>query len=334
VNGVLPVRIAGLGAYLPATVETNDDLAAVLDTSDDWIRARTGIRQRHVAAPDEATSDLAVEAGRKALADAGVDAADLGAVLVATTTPDHPVPGTAPIVASALGTSAAAFDLDAACSGFVTGLRVGGALAATGAGPVLVVGAETMTRLVDPEDRAVRILFGDGAAAVVLVPDADAQLGPFDAGSDGTDPSVLHCVAGGSRFPLDPGSDGDRFLRMRGGDVYRHAVAHLVASSQAVLDRAGIDVEDVDLFIGHQANVRILDAVTGRLGLDPARSHVTIDRHANTSAASVALALADARDAGRLTPGALVLLTAFGAGLTWASCLLRWDGRDAGEVTT
>jgi 3-oxoacyl-[acyl-carrier-protein] synthase III len=334
VNGVLPVRIAGLGAYLPAQVETNDDLAAVLDTSDAWIQARTGIRQRHVAAPDEATSDLAVEAGRKALADAGVDPADLGAVVVATTTPDHPVPATAPIVASALGTTAAAVDLDAACSGFVTGLRVGGALAATGAGPVLLIGAETMTRLVDPTDRAVRILFGDGAAAVVLVPDADAQLGPFDVGSDGTDPSVLHCVAGGSRTPLDPGSDADRYLRMRGGDVYRHAVAHLVASSQTVLDRAGLVVDDVDLFIGHQANVRILDAVTGRLGLDPARSHVTIDRHANTSAASVALALADARDAGRLTPGALVLLSAFGAGLTWASCLLRWDGRADEEVVS
>jgi 3-oxoacyl-[acyl-carrier-protein] synthase III len=333
VTGVLPVRLAGLGAYLPDRVETNDDLAAVLDTSDAWIRARTGIAQRHVAAPDQATSDLAVEAGRKALADAGVDAADLGAVLVATTTPDHPVPATAPIVAAALGTRAAAVDLDAACSGFVTGLQVGGAMVATGTGPVLLIGAETMTRLVDPADRSVRILFGDGAAAAVLVADPDAELGPFDSGSDGTDPTMLHCVAGGSRAPLEPGSVDDRYLRMRGGDVYRQAVTHLVASSRAVLDRAGRDVEDVDLFIGHQANLRILDAVVGRLGIDPDRSHLTIDRHANTSAASVALALADARDAGRLEPGALVLLTAFGAGLTWASCLLRWDGPRTGGVS-
>lgn len=329
---VLPVRVAGLGSALPSRVVTNDELATVLDTSDEWIRSRTGIAQRHVAAPDEATSDLAVAAGKAALADAGLGVEDVTTVLVATTTPDHKVPGTAPLVAAALGTEVSAFDVNAACSGFVTGLRVGGALAATGDGAVLVIGAETMTRIVDPEDRSVRVLFGDGAGAAVLVRDETSRLGPFDLGADGQDPSMLWCPAGGTRTPISPGDEdpGDPYLRMRGGDIYRHAVTRMVASSRAVLEAAGIGVEDVDLLVGHQANARILDAVVQRLELDPARSHVTVDLHANTSAASVPLALADARDRGRLVPGATVLLTAFGAGLTWASCLLTWDGSGVG----
>lgn len=328
--GTLPIRIAGLGASLPSRVETNDELATVLDTSDAWIRSRTGIAQRHVAAPHEATSDLAIAAGKAALADAGLGVADVGTVVVATTTPDHRIPGTAPTVAAGLGIEAAAFDVNAACSGFVTGLRVGGALAAAGDGPVLLVGAEVLTRVVDPDDRAVRVLFGDGAGAVVLRRDGGACLGPFDLGADGRDPSMLWCPAGGTREPAVPGSDADPYLRMRGGDVYRHAVARMVDSSRAVLAAAGLEVADVDLLVGHQANARILDAVVRRLGIDPARSHVTVDVHANTSAASVPLALADARDRGVLRPGATVLLAAFGAGLTWGSCLVRWDGSDAG----
>jgi 3-oxoacyl-[acyl-carrier-protein] synthase III len=326
----LPVRIAGLGSYLPARVVTNDDLAQVLDTSDEWIRTRTGIRQRHVVAEAEATSDLATAAGKAALADAGVGIEDVATIIVATTTPDHPVPGTAPLVGAALGTEATAFDLNAACSGFVTALQTGGALVATGGRPVLVIGAESMTRIIDPDDRTVRVLFGDGAGAAVLVPDPDGSLGPFDLGADGADPSMLWCAAGGTRRPLPPGSDTrDRYLSMRGGDVYRHAVARMVASSKSVLARSGKTIDDVDLFIGHQANLRILDAVSQRLGVDAAKSHVTVDQHANTSAASIPLALADARDRGRLTPGTTVLLTAFGAGLTWGSCLLTWSGESA-----
>jgi 3-oxoacyl-[acyl-carrier-protein] synthase III len=329
---VLPVRVAGLGAALPSRVVTNADLAEVLDTSDAWIRSRTGIRQRHVAAPDEATSDLAAVAGKAALADAGLGVEDVTTVIVATTTPDHRVPGTAPLVGAALGTEVAAYDVNAACSGFVTALRVGGALAATGDGAVLVIGAETMSRIVDPADRAVRVLFGDGAGAAVLTHDDRARLGPFDLGADGRDPSMLWCPDGGTRRPLAPGADdtGDPYLRMRGGDVYRNAVSRMVASSRAVLDEAGMRIDEVDLFVAHQANARILDAVVQRLGIDPDRSHVTVDVHANTSAASVPLALADARDRGRLEPGATVLLTAFGAGLTWASCLLTWDGSGSG----
>jgi 3-oxoacyl-[acyl-carrier-protein] synthase III len=319
-----PARLAGLGAYLPARVVTNADLERTLDTSDEWIRTRTGIAQRHVAASSEATSDLAVAAGKAALADAGLGIEDVSTVLVATTTPDHTVPGTAPLVAAALGTDVAAFDVNAACSGFVYGLRVAAALAADG--PVLLIGAETLTRIVDPTDRGVAVLFGDGAGAVVLVPDDEGTIGPFELGADGRDPSMLWTRSGGTRHPVDDAclAAGDHHLTMRGGDVYRHAVARMSEATVAVLDRAGRTVDDVDLFVGHQANLRILDAVRRRVGIPAERSHVTVDQHGNTSAASIPLALADARDRGRLQPGDDVLLAAFGAGLTWGACLLTW----------
>ncbi|MCC5947470.1 MAG: ketoacyl-ACP synthase III [Nitriliruptoraceae bacterium] len=325
-RATVPARIAGIGSYLPDRVVTNDDLAQVLDTNDEWIRTRTGIRQRHVVAPEQATSDLAIAAGEAALADAGLTAADVSTIIVATTTPDHTVPGTAPIVAAALGTEAGAFDVNAACSGFLYGLRVGTAMVATGDDVVLVIGAEALTRIVDPTDRSVAVLFGDGAGAAVLVPDEQGAIGPFDLGADGQDPSMLWTCTGGTRTPVSPEvlEDRSHFLTMRGGDVYRNAVARMTASSKLVLERAGLDVDDVDLFVGHQANLRILEAVRGRLGMAEERTHVTVDQHGNTSAASVPLALADARDAGRLTPGDTVLLTAFGAGLTWGSTLVRW----------
>jgi 3-oxoacyl-[acyl-carrier-protein] synthase III len=334
--GILPVRVAGLGAHLPARVVTNDDLAEGLDTSDAWIRSRTGIAQRHVAAPSEATSDLAIAAAKTALADAGLGVEDVATVVVATTTPDHVVPGTAPLVAHGLGTSAAAFDVNAACSGFVYGLRVGGSLAATGAGPVLVVGAETLTRVVDPKDRNVAVLFGDGAGAAVLVADPDGSLGPFVLGVDGADPSMLWAKAGGTRWPVtaERAAAGEQHLTMRGGDVYRHAVVHMALAAKQVLDEAGLAATDVDLLVGHQANARILEAVRTRLGVEPDHCHVTVDRHANTSAASIPLALADARDQGRLLPGDTVLLAAFGAGLTWGACLLTWPPPDTRTTPT
>ncbi|MEX0868608.1 MAG: beta-ketoacyl-ACP synthase III [Nitriliruptoraceae bacterium] len=331
---ILPVAVRGLGGYLPSEIVTNDDLAQVLDTSDEWIRTRTGIRQRHIASPEEATSDLAMHAAKAALADAGLGVEDVAAVIVATTTPDHPLPGTAPIVAAKLGTNVGAFDVNAACSGFVYALRVGGALAVTESAPVLVVGAETLSRVTDPEERSTRVLFGDGAGAVVLVPDESAILGPFDLGVDGSDPSMLWTEAGGTRRPTDEQALAERrvYLTMRGGDVYRNAVARMTEASQHVIDAAGIAVGDVDLFVGHQANVRILDAVAKRLGVADSQVHVTVDQHGNTSAASVPLALLDARAAGRLTAGDRVLLAAFGAGLTWAACLLTWSGA-AGEAS-
>lgn len=322
----LPVAVLGLGVDLPDTVVTNDDLAEVLDTSDEWIRTRTGIAERRVLADGDATADLAARAAQRALDDAGITAADLGMLLVATTTPDHPVPGTAPLVAARLGAELPAVDLNAACSGFVYGLQVAAGLLLAGRGPVLLVGAESMTRIVDPDDRTVRVLFGDGAGAAVLGLDEGGSLGPFDLGSDGSDPSILWQEATGTRLPAtaDVVADGRQYLTMRGTEVYRHAVARMTASSRAVLDEAGLDVHDVDLFIGHQANRRILDAVASKLNMPAERCHVTVDRHANTSAASIPLALADARDAGRLHDGDRVLLTAFGAGLTWGSTLLTW----------
>jgi len=322
------VAVLGLGAYLPDRVVTNDDLAQHLDTSDEWIRTRTGIRERHHAEASQATSDLALAAARAALDDAGLGPADVDVLIVATTTPDHPVPATAPTVAAGLGLEVAAFDLNAACSGFVYGLDVASRLAEAGA-TVLLVGAETLTRYVDPDDRSIAVLFGDGAGAVVLRAQEGAEMGPFDLGSDGTDISMLWMRAGGSREPFDPVAHADPSSRigMRGGDVYRHAVARMTASSRAVLDAAGRDVADVDLMVGHQANLRILAAVAERLGLPEERCQVSVDRHGNTSAASIPLALVDARAQGRLEPGTRLLLTAFGGGLTWGSCLLTWGGR-------
>lgn len=324
--GTLPVAILGLGARLPDEVVTNDDLAKVLDTSDEWIRTRTGIQQRHRVAPDEATSDTATAAARAALDDAGIAAQDLQMVLVATTTPDHPVAGVAPIVAANLGISAPALDLNAACSGFVYGLHQAAALVATGMSPILLIGAETLTRVVDPQDRTVSILFGDGAGAVVLGADADAEMGPFDLGSDGTDPSSLYTEYGGTRTPVTADNLAERrhYLTMRGREIYRFAIANMTASSQRVLAAAGLTVDDVDLFIGHQANIRILSGVADKLGIPMERSHTTVHLHGNTSAASIPLCLADARDHGRLPDGTRVLLTAFGAGLTWGSTLITW----------
>lgn len=334
------VGIAGLGAYLPEGVVTNRDLERTLDTSDEWIRGRTGIVQRHVAADSEATSDLAVRAAEAALDDAGIAADDLGAVLVATTTPDHPMPGTAPIVAHRLGIQVAAFDLNAACSGFIYGLYVGDALAASGTEPVLLVGADALTRIVDATDRSTAVLFGDGAGAAVLAPQDGAAIGPFDLGCDGSLADILCVPAGGARHPADAGTVArrDHFMKMQGREVYRHAVTRMAASSAAVLEAAHLKPDEVDLFVGHQANIRILDAVARRVGIAADRCHITVDQHGNTSAASVPLALEDARRSGRLHAGTRVLLTAFGAGLTWGSCLVRIgdrvapdSGRDADE---
>lgn len=329
----LAVAVTGLGTYLPERVVTNDDLAQRLDTSDEWIRTRTGIRERHYAAPEQATSDLAAEAARRALADAGRRPEDVDVLIVATTTPDHPIPATGPLVAARLGLECAAFDVNAACSGFVYGLQVGASLAAGGA-TVLLIGAETLTRYVDHDDRSIAVLFGDGAGAVVLEAEQGASVGPFDLGSDGSEVEILWMRAGGAREPFDPAlhADASSRMNMRGGDVYRHAVLRMTESSRVVLDAAGLGIDDVDLVVGHQANQRILEAVGQRLGVPEDRLHLTVDRHGNTSAASIPLALDDARAVGALTPGTRVLLTAFGGGLTWASCVLTWGGTRRGGV--
>jgi 3-oxoacyl-[acyl-carrier-protein] synthase-3 len=318
--------LAGLGAWLPPRVVDNDELARRLDTSDEWIRTRTGIRARHIADPETSTVDMAVRAGGSALRSAGSDIVD--ALVLATATPDHLCPASAPQVASRLGLSGiAAVDVNAVCSGFIYALATGAGLIGGGiADKVLVIGADTFSRLCDPGDRTTVPIFGDGAGAVVLRAGSDAEpgaVGPFDLHSEGEHADLLIVPAGGAkqRAGEDP---HDHFLTMRGTAVFRHACARMTESARAVLDRAGMTVDEVDRFVGHQANIRILQSAAKRLGLPEERLVVDIDHTGNTSAASIPLALAHACEKGDLRPGHRVLMTAFGAGLTWGSTLLTW----------
>ena len=328
--------VTGLGVAVPPRVVTNADLAQRLDTDDAWIRSRTGIVQRHVAGADVATGDLATEAAARALKSSG--AAEADAVVLATMTPDQPCPATAPQVASRLGLdSAMAFDLNAACSGFLYGLMVAAGLVAAGvACRVVVVGADVMSRTVDPTDRNTSVLFGDGAGAVVIEagePGQPGAIGPFDVGGDGSLAGLLTIPAGGSRRPTTAGTiaAGEHTLRMDGKEVYRQAVTRMSQSCRQVLEVAHLPVAAVDHFVGHQANARILGAVADRLGIEPAKRVINVDRYGNTTAASIPLALADLASAGA-QPGALVLLTAFGAGLSWGAAVLHWP--DLGRGTS
>ncbi|WP_416966902.1 beta-ketoacyl-ACP synthase III [Streptomyces sp. 4F14] len=327
-----PARTAvlcGLAGWVPPRVVTNDELADRLDTDDTWIRTRTGIRSRHLADPGQATSDLAVEAGRRALRSAGGEPADT--VIVTTTTPDRPCPATAPVVAARLGlTGAAAFDVGAVCTGFVYGLATAAGLIAAGvARRVLLIGADTYSGIVDPLDRANAIIFGDGAGAVVLrAGDADepGAVGHFDLGSDGAHEDLITVEAGGSRqrsTTVEP-THAQRHFAMRGKEVYRHAVTRMAASARATLEHAGWKTDDVDHFVPHQANLRILHSVADDLGLPRERCVVNVDTVGNTGAASIPLALADAVARRRVRPGDRLLITAFGGGLTWGSCLTTW----------
>jgi 3-oxoacyl-[acyl-carrier-protein] synthase-3 len=320
--------ITGLGVSVPEHVVTNDDLARTLDTDDGWIRSRTGIAQRRVAGAGVATTDLAIDAAQRALKSSGASQAD--AVVLATMTPDQPCPASAPVVAARLGLSTAmAFDLNAACSGFLYGLVAGTGLVAAGvAERVVVIGADVMTRTVDPADRNTAVLFGDGAGAVVLArgdAGTPGAIGPFDLGGDGDLSGLLHIPAGGSRRPTSPETvaAGEHHLRMDGKEVYRQAVAHMTQSCRNVLVRAGLTTADLDHFVAHQANARILAAVAERLGIPPEHCVINVDRYGNTTAASIPLALADLAAAGA-RPGDRVLLTAFGAGLSWGSAVVRW----------
>jgi 3-oxoacyl-[acyl-carrier-protein] synthase-3 len=321
--------VAGLGTALPSRVVSNEELSRRLNTSDEWIRSRTGIGQRHVIDAGMATSDLAVTAGSRALKSAGTTEVD--AVVLATTTPDRPCPATAPDVADRLGiASVPAFDIAAVCSGFIYGLAVGAGLIATGvADSVLVIGADTYSTILDPDDRTTAAIFGDGAGAVVLragTPEEAGALGPFDLGSDGAQADLITIPAGGSRQRStgEPAEPGDQYFRMQGKRVFKNAVLRMVASTRTVLDRAGWRVDDVDHLVAHQANARILTEVAAELAIPEDRVVSNIARVGNTSAASIPLALADAALADELQPGQRVLLTAFGGGLTWGSTVLRW----------
>jgi 3-oxoacyl-[acyl-carrier-protein] synthase-3 len=314
-------RIVGSGAYLPPRVVTNAELAQRVDTSDEWIVSRSGIRQRHVADESQATSDLALEASRPALAAAGIGAADLDLIIVATSTPDFVFPSTACMLQSKLGIAGcAAFDVQAVCSGFVYGLGVADAFIRSGqARTALVVGAEVFSRIIDWNDRATCVLFGDGAGAVVLRADARPGVHACVLHADGSHAGIL-AVPGnvcGGRIAGSP------FLRMDGQAVFKLAVRVLDEVARETLARCGMRVEDLDWLIPHQANVRILDATAKRLGLPRERLVVTVDRHANTSAASVPLALDVALRDGRIRPGHKVMLQGVGGGFTWGAALVE-----------
>ena len=318
--------VQGCGAYLPERVVTNDELARTLDTSDEWIRQRTGIRQRHIAADGEFTSHLAIKASQRALDHAGIAAGDLDLIVLATATPDETFPATATRVQAALGmTKGAAFDVQAVCAGFVYGVSVADSLIRSGvASTALVIGAETFSRILDWNDRGTCVLFGDGAGAIVLKAEqgagtsADRGILANALHSDGRQHDILY-VDGGPSSTKTTG-----FLRMEGKEVFKHAVVNMAAVVGEVLDKAGLKTTDIDWLVPHQANKRIIDGTGRKLGLPPERVVVTVDHHANTSAASIPLALDVAVKDGRIQRGDLLLLEGIGGGLAWGASLVRW----------
>ena len=319
-------KISGIGAYLPDTIKSNDDLAAVLDTSDAWIKERSGIHQRHLAGEGELTSDLAVNAARNALANAKLTPEDIDLIICATTTPDNTFPATAVYVQQKLGmTHGAAFDVQAVCSGFVYGLSVASAMVESGqANRILLIGAETMSRILDWQDRATAVLFGDGAGAVVLEADeikdaSDPHVIGSYIRSDGALAELLY-VDGGASSSNDVGK-----LRMQGREVYRHAVGKIADAIETLLAQHNLTIADMDWFVPHQANKRIIDGVAKRIGLPPEKPVVTVQDHANTSAASIPLALHELVAGGRVASGDLIMLEAMGGGLTWGANLIRWQ---------
>lgn len=331
--GLLRSAIAGWGFAVPEARLTNADLAARVDTTDEWILERTGIRERRVVVPGETTASLAVAAGNAAIKSAGITPGDLSTVIVATCTPEQPIPETSAFVAEGLGVRCGAFDVGAACAGFCYALVVAnGLILGSGGtmGPILVIGAENLTRVVDPTDRSMVILFGDAAGAAVVAPSAGGARGPgllsWAMGSDGSLASLIEIRAGGSRLPTSPETiaDGAHWMTMEGQEVFRRAVRVVVESGQTALARAGLTAAEIDWFVPHQANARIVSAAATRLRIAPERCVVNIDRYGNTSAASIPVALAEAADEGRIGDGDLVLLSGFGAGMTWSSAVLRW----------
>jgi 3-oxoacyl-[acyl-carrier-protein] synthase-3 len=304
------IAIRGWGISVPDKVVTNDDLSVSLDTNDAWIVERTGIRERRIGGE---TSTMSIEAGRRAIESAGLTPADIDLVVLATTTPDAIVPGTSATVQAGLGIPGGAFDVNAACSGFVYGLVVTAGLIATGVGRVLLVGADALSKITDWDHRSMAVLVGDGAGAVVVEPtDGPGDLLSFNLNADGTLRHLLKCDHGG-------------YLYMDGREIFRKAVRVVVESAERALADAGLRADEVDLLVPHQANLRIIQAACQRLGIPEERTAVVIDRYGNTSSASIPLALDDALANGRVQPGNHLLLTGFGGGMTWASAVLRWS---------
>jgi 3-oxoacyl-[acyl-carrier-protein] synthase-3 len=316
------VSISGLGCRVPDRVVTNEELSQHVDTSNEWIMERTGIRERRIAAPEEALSDLALPAARAALEQAGLTGKDIDLIIVATVTPDMAFPSTAALVADALGAKdAAAYDLSAGCTGFMYALAQGyGMLAAGLAKRALVIGGDVLSKILDWSDRSTVVLFGDGAGAVVLEGAAEQGFLGFELGADGAGGSNLWLPGSGSRVFDHP----ERFVKMNGREVFKFATRILVQSAEDLLAQCEVTIDDVDLYIPHQANVRIIEHATRKLGVPSDRVVINVDRYGNTSSGSIPLALADALADGRLRPGQLVLMTGMGAGLTWGSALMRW----------
>ncbi len=326
--GLRPAGILATGSYTPSRVLTNFDLEKMVDTSDEWIRTRTGIVERRIADPDVATSDLAYHAAQAALDQAGMNASHLDLIIVSTVTPDMLFPCTAAVLQRRLGAEAAAFDVLVGCTGFVYALAVAGEMIASSAYErIMVLGAETLSKITDWEDRSTCVLFGDAAGAVVIGPVQEGHgiLG-YSLGNDGTNADALKIPAGGSRLPPSQETVARRlhYLAMNGPEVFKFAVRAMADSSEEVVQSAGLKMSDIDLVIPHQANLRIIDAAAKRFNIPQERFLHNLERYGNTSAASIPLALDEAARGGRVKSGDLILLSSFGAGLSWGSLVLRW----------
>ncbi|MHA0855923.1 beta-ketoacyl-ACP synthase III [Paenibacillus sp. CMAA1364] len=328
-DNLRPVGIIGTGMYVPEKILTNSDLEKMVETNDEWIVSRTGIKERHIAAPDQATSDLAYEAAIKALESAGMAADELDLIIVATVTPDTMFPSTACILQDKLGAKkAAAFDLSAACSGFVYSLATATNFIKTGMyNNALIIGADTLSRITDYTDRNTCVLFGDGAGAVIIgeVPHGRG-FQSFDLGAEGAGGHLLTVAAGGSRQPAscDTVSDKKHYIQMSGAEVFKFAVRVMGTATEEVLLKAGKTKADIDLFVPHQANIRIIQSAMNRLDLPPEKCVINVDKYANTSAASIPLALVEAAEQGRMKEGDTILMVGFGGGLTWGASVLVW----------
>ncbi len=303
-------KVVGWGAALPDEVVTNKDFEARLETNDAWITERTGIKERRMGGT---TSSLAVEAAQKALANAGLQPSDIGLLVLSTTTPEQTVPATSGTIQAQLGLTCGAFDINAACAGFVYGLVVGHSMIATGTERVLVIGSDTLSKITDQQDRSTAVLFADGAGAVILertAPEDNAVLG-WDLGVDGSLVPILYCDHGG-------------YLKMEGREVFKRAVLAMVSSAKTAMERAGVTADDIALVVPHQANIRIIEAANNRLGLSMEKTAIVLDTTGNTSSGSVPLALSAAVEKGMVNPGEYILFSGFGAGMTWASAVVRW----------
>ena len=322
------VKISAVGHYAPAAILTNEDLEKTLDTSDEWITTRTGMKRRHIAAPDQATSDLCIAAARDALANGKIAAADIDCFIIATSTPDYQFPATACIVAAQLGaTGKPAFDMEIACSGFIYGLTMASGLIRAGIySRVMLIGAESLSKIVDRTDRSTAILFGDGAGAVVLETSAENSFLSSELGADGRRPEMLCLLGGGSRRPFTAESlqAGEQYLRMEGREIFKFAVTKMIESTGIALRHAGLQKSDVDWLIPHQANRRIIDAAAKYLDMPDDKVIVNIEEYGNTSAASIPIALSEAVTSGKIHKGDIIVFVGFGGGLSWGAVTWRW----------